>query len=308
MPDSVSLTMEDGEKVFCYKWLPKINTPPKAAIQIAHGMAEHAKRYDPFARFLVDSGFCVYANDHRGHGNTAGFSGKIGHFADENGWNLAVKDMHAITCFIKEQYPGLPIFLFGHSMGSFLSRHYIALYGNEVKGVILSGTGGDPGLLGCIGRFIAFLECRIKGIRSHSLLLTKLSFGKFNNSFKPNRTDFDWLSRDDMEVDKYIGDPFCGEVFTAGFFHDLFTGMKFINQSDNIKKIPKNLPVYLFSGDKDPVGNNKKGVEQVYNSYKKAGFSDVKLKFYKGGRHEMLNEINRKEVYGDIVGWLNEHV
>jgi alpha-beta hydrolase superfamily lysophospholipase len=111
-----------------------------------------------------------------------------------------------------------------------------------------------------------------------------------------------------MEVDKYIGDPFCGEVFTAGFFHDLFTGMKIINQPDNIKKIPKELPVYLFSGDKDPVGNNKKGVEQVYNSYKKAGFSDVKLKFYKDGRHEMLNEINRQEVYGDIVGWLNEHV
>jgi alpha-beta hydrolase superfamily lysophospholipase len=308
MPDSVSLTMEDGEKVFCYKWLPKINTPPKAAIQIAHGMAEHAKRYDRFARFLADSGFCVYANDHRGHGNTAGLSGKIGHFADENGWRLAVKDMHAITNFIKGQYPGLPIFLFGHSMGSLLSRHYIALYGKEVKGVILSGTGGDPGLLGCIGKCIAFLECRIKGIRSHSLLLTKLSFGKFNDSFKPNRTDFDWLSRDDMEVDKYIEDPFCGEVFTAGFFHDLFTGMKIINQPDNIKKIPKELPVYLFSGDKDPVGNNKKGVEQVYSSYKKAGLSDVKLKFYKDGRHEMVNEINRQEVYGDIVGWLNEHV
>ena len=116
------------------------------------------------------------------------------------------------------------------------------------------------------------------------------------------------ISCEYAEVDKYIEDPFCGEIFTAGFFHDLFTGMKFINKSDNIKKIPKALPVYLFSGDKDPVGNNKKGVEQVYNSYKKAGFSDVKLKFYKGGRHEMLNEINRNEVYGDIVCWLNEHV
>ncbi len=302
------LTMKDGKDVFCYKWCPQGDIKPKAVVQIAHGMAEHAKRYERLAKFLVDAGYSVYANDHRGHGQTAGEIENLGYFADENGWNRVVDDMVGLKNHIKKTDQDLPVFLLGHSMGSFLARNFICLHGKEIKGVILSGTNGNPGFLGDIAKMIAKWECKRKGKKHRSTLLTKLSFGKFNTPFKPNRTDYDWLSRDNAEVDKYVEDSYCGGVFTAGFFFDLLSGVKNINQSENIKKIPSKLPIYLFSGEKDPVGNMTKGVQQLFNTYHKAGIKDVHIKFYNDGRHEMLNETNRKEVYKDIVVWLDDHL
>jgi len=299
---------DDGAEIFCHQWIPGGKKSIKAAVQIAHGMAEHSKRYSRFAEALTKEGFAVYANDHRGHGQTAGSLENVGYFADENGWNLVVEDMRKLTQLIKNNHPDIPVFLFGHSMGSFLSRNYIFLYGNEIQGVILSGTGGDPGLLGKIGHFIAKRESRNKGKKFRSQLLDKMSFGKFNNAFKPNRTDFDWLSRDEAEVDKYVDDPYCGEVFTAGIYVDLLSGLAVINNFKNVQKVPKDLPIYLFSGDKDPVGNNTKGIKQVFKSYQKTGIKDVTCKFYKDGRHEMLNETNREEVFGDVITWLNGHI
>jgi alpha-beta hydrolase superfamily lysophospholipase len=193
-------------------------------------------------------------------------------------------------------------------MGSFLSRHYAMLYTKELTGLVLSGTGGDPGALGKIGLFIATIEAKLKGKKAKSEIMTKLSFGAFNGAFKPNRTDYDWLSRDNAEVDKYANDPWCGAVFTAGFFCDMLGGLNYINKKENIAKIPKSLPIYLFSGAKDPVGANTKGVTQVYNTLKDAGIGDLNLKFYEDGRHEMLNEINREEVIKDVIAWLNKYV
>ena len=190
----------DKAKIFSYKWSPDDGIKIAGAVQIAHGMAEHAARYERFAAFLTSNGFVVYANDHRGHNKTAGSLENTGFFADKNGWALVVEDMHILTGKIKEQNPGLPIFLFGHSMGSFLSRNYIYTYPDEFTGVILSGTGGNPGLLGKVGKMIAGIEKSIKGPRHRSTLLNGLSFGSFNKPFKPNRTDFDWLSRDDDEI------------------------------------------------------------------------------------------------------------
>jgi alpha-beta hydrolase superfamily lysophospholipase len=306
--DTFTFKTPDGIQIFTYKWMPDEPSALKGVVQIAHGMAEHAARYERFADALTRAGYAVYANDHRGHGKTAGSQDNAGYFADENGWEKVVEDMHTLTGIIKKENPNKPFFLFGHSMGSFLSRHYSMLYGYELSGLILSGTGGDPGAIGKIGLFIAKMDAKLHGKKAKSEIMNKLSFGAFNGAFKPNRTDYDWLSRDNAEVDKYINDPWCGAVFTAGFFCDLLGGLSYINNKENIAKIPKNLPIYLFSGAKDPVGANTKGVNQVYDTLKNAGISDIALKFYADGRHESLNEINRNEVFRNVIDWLNKHI
>jgi alpha-beta hydrolase superfamily lysophospholipase len=305
---SKTFTMKgkDGAKIFVYSWLP--DSKPVAAVQISHGMAEHAARYERFAGALTEAGFAVYAPDQRGHGRTAGSLEAVGWIAEKDGWDLAVDDLHRLTEHIKNEHPGVPVFLFGHSMGSFLSRNYIARWGNEVKGAVFSGTGGNPGLLGKVGILVARLEKKLKGGKARSPLLTSMSFGAFNKPFKPNRTDFDWLSRDNAEVDKYVADPYCGGVFSGGFWVDFLKGLDSLYRPGYLDKIPRNLPIFLFSGEKDPVGNNGKGVTEVYDSYRKAGIKDVSMKLYPDGRHEMLNETNRKEVFKDVIGWLKKHL
>ncbi len=302
------LSAEDSVNIHVYSWGVEKDNNARGVVQIAHGMAEHGKRYESFAQALVKRGYLVYANDHRGHGETAGSIENLGYFADENGWDLVVKDMYLLTQQIKSKHPDLPVFLFGHSMGSFLARDYISLFGKEIKGVILSGTSGDPGFLANIGILLTKLTCLLKGKKAKSPLMDKLSFGSYNNAFKPVRTEFDWLSRDKEEVDKYINDPFCGTVFTEGFFNDLLKGIKNIHKPDVIQVIEKDLPIYIFSGEKDPVGKNTKGVLEVIRDYQKAGIKDVTYRFYKDGRHEMLNELNREEVIKDVIQWFDDHI
>lgn len=294
-------------EIFVYKWLPTEDAEVKGVVQIAHGMAETAARYEGFARALTEDGFIVYANDHRGHGKTAGQVSKLGDLG-EDGFNSMVENMHELNERIKVENNDLPIFLFGHSMGSFLTQRYICLYGSELKGAIISGSCGKQGISIDIGRFIASREIKKIGRAGKSNKLAKLSFGSYNNSFKPTRTAFDWLSRDNNEVDKYIDDQFCGTVFTAGFFYDFLGGLKNIADSREIKNIPKDLPIYIFSGDKDPVGKNGKGVLKLVNTYKAHGMVDLTYKLYKDGRHEMLNEINKEEVMEDVIKWLNSHI
>ncbi|MGJ7910139.1 lysophospholipase [Neobacillus sp. LXY-1] len=298
---------KDGVDIFASKWEMDQGVP-RAIIQIAHGMAEHINRYDKFARELVSQNFIVYGNDHRGHGKTGDKMNSIGYFADEQGFEKVVLDMRELTSIIKKEHPATPIFLFGHSMGSFLSRRYIQLFGDQLSGVILSGTGGDPGIMGKVGKMVASLEIKRKGGRTPSPLLNNLTFGSYNKAFKPTRTEFDWLSRDEKEVDRYIEDPFCGGIFSAGFFHDLLGGLEIINRHENIVKIPAKLPILLLAGSKDPVGGNTKGVLKTYESYKQAGLEDVTYKFYESARHEILNETNKTEVYKDIIHWLNIYI
>ncbi len=298
----------DGKTVVYYYWSPADSSSVRAVLQIAHGMAEHAQRYDRFATFLAQNGFVVYANDHRGHGQTAGSQAAIGYTEDGDFWEKALADMHSLQTLARQAHPGLPYFLFGHSMGSFLSRHYAAKHGNELSGVILSGTGGDPGLLGKIGAFIAWIISLFHGRKKPSPLLDTLSFGKFNSAFKPNRTSHDWLTKNEKEVDKYVADPACGSVFTTGFFIDLLNGIQVINQASTFAKTPRELPIYLFAGALDPVGDNGRGVREVFHKYQQAGSQDVSCKIYENGRHEMLNELNRDEVYNDIKLWLQRHL
>lgn len=303
---SFTFDTDDNFKVFARKWVAE--EKPRAIVQIAHGMAEHIERYDEFAKRLVSEGFFVYGNDHRGHGKTAQLNGMPGYFNDEHGFERSVKDMAQLTSIIEGEYPDIPIFLFGHSMGSFLSRRYMQLHGNRLAGAILCGTGGDPGVIGKLGRLITWWEIKKHGRQSPSPKLNNLIFGSYNKAFRPNRTEFDWLSRDEKEVDKYMDDPSCGGIFTTGFFSDLLEGIELINNSQNIKRIPSDLSIFLISGSTDPVGNYTKGVLQTYQRFKQADIDDVTYKFYENARHELLNETNKEEISSDIIQWIQSHI
>lgn len=296
----------DGWEISVYKWSPGSDTKVKGIVQIAHGMAERAERYERFAKALTDEGYVVYANDHRGHGRTAGSIENIG-YCGTDGFNWMVNDLKQLNEIITKENPGLPVYLFGHSMGSFLAQSYISLYPESIKGVILSGTAGKQGIMLDLGLQIAKREIRKSGDKMKSRILHKLAFEGYNNGFKPARTGLDWLSRDEEEVDKYINDPYCGTVFTAGFYYDLFKGLKMIHREDIMRRIPKELPIYIFSGQRDPLGKNCKTVLWLIRNYKKIGIKDVTYRFYKDGRHEMLNEINRDEVTSDVIVWLDAH-
>ena len=303
-----NFTFKDSDEVeiFVYKWEPEEESIPKGVIQISHGMAEHAARYARFAERLTAAGYIVYANDHRGHGKTAGKIENVG-YCGEDGFNWMVKDMKELTSIIKGENLGLPVFLFGHSMGSMLSQIYIALYGSELNGAILSGTSGKQGFILNLGIFMAKRQVVKIGVKTPSETMNKMTFASYNKEFIPARTAFDWLSRDEKEVDKYINDKLCGGVFSAGFFYDFLRGLKEMHRVEIMEKIPKSLPVYFTSGEKDPVGKNCKTIVSLIEEYKKLGIKDVSYKFYKDGRHEMLNEINRDEVMEDVINWISIH-
>lgn len=291
--------------IHVYKWTSD-HIEPKAVVQIAHGMSETAIRYEEFAKKLTESGYIVYINDHRGHGLTAKTIDNVGYLAEKDGFTCLVEDMNTLTNIIKKENSDLPIYLFGHSMGSFASQRYIMEYGNNLKGLILSGSNGKHGKILKVGELLAKNEIKRHGRKHRSRNLDALIFGGNNRGFKSSKTDFDWLSRDEKEVQKYIDDPFCGVLFTCGFFYDLIRGLGEIEDQDNLKKVPLDLPIYIMSGDKDPVGKNGKGVLRLRDRYLNLGVKNVSCKLYEGGRHEMLNEINKEEVMNDIISWLND--
>jgi len=303
---TLTVKAADGIPLHVYVWTP--DGAPKAVVQIAHGMAEHAARYEGFAEHLTARGYAVYAQDHRGHGKTAGSLEHVGYFADSDGFEKVVEDLYAVTRTIQAAHPELPIFLFGHSMGSIIARAYVMSHADALRGLVLTGAGGDPGALAKVGAALAFGEGLVRGRKARSKLLDTMTFGRFNDAFKPARTGFDWLSRDKAEVDKYIADPWCGGTFTAGFFGDLLHGVGVVNNPANIAAVPKDLPIFVLSGEKDPVGDNGKGVRQVVEQYRTAGVRHVEMHLYPLARHEILNETNRDEVMRDISAWLDARV
>lgn len=229
----------DEKEIYTYKFECDENVAVKGAVQISHGMAEHGKRYEDFAEILTDNGYNVYVNDHRGHGKTAKKLENAGYLADENGFDCLVDDIHTLTEIIKEENKDVPLILFGHSMGSFASQNYAIKYGDEIDGLILSGSNGDFGSLLNMANLIVKFTCKIKGRKYVSKFIDSLFFGSNNRNFKPCRTDYDWLSRDEKEVDKYINDEMCGFMCTCGFFEDFIQGLKFIEDRENIIKIEK---------------------------------------------------------------------
>lgn len=306
--DIFSFKGKDGADIFFYRWLPDEKNDIKAIVQIIHGMREHAGRYKEFAQALTDAGFAVYSNDHRGHGKTGGSPQAYGHFADEGGWDLVVSEVFKLTEILKQENPLKDIFIYGHSMGSFLARDYSLTHGKEIRGLIISGTKTSPGFIENIGTLIAKMQIRKNGPKVKSPLLLSLTFGKYNKYFKPNRTPSDWISRDMQKVDELIADPYCNGQLSATFFLDLANGLTKINKMENMKKTPRHLPIYLLAGTKDPVCNFSKDILKVYGDYKKAGIKDISFKFYQGARHEIINELNRQEVYKDIIDWINDRI
>jgi alpha-beta hydrolase superfamily lysophospholipase len=276
-------------------WEPE--NQPKAVLQIVHGMAEHIERYDRFARYLNQNSILVVGADNASHGKSISKDGIRGYFGAEHGWNSLIQDIQSVHSIIKQSYCGLPCILFGHSMGSFLARSYAARHGDDLDGFIFCGTAGkNPALP--VAKLLARCEIRKNGASTPSRLLDKLSFGAYNNAFKPNRTPFDWLSRDEAEVDKYVDDPACGFVFTAAGFRDLFDGLGEVSGPQWARRVPKR-PILLIAGDADPVGANGKGVKQVEAWLVQSGHR-VKCILYPGARHELLNETNREQVSDDV--------
>ncbi|MBS6508905.1 MAG: alpha/beta hydrolase [Paraclostridium bifermentans] len=298
---------EEDTDIYVYKYEPIEKENINGIVQISHGMSEEGGRYKKFANYLTNNGYIVYINDHRGHGKSAENINRIGILAEKDGIHCIVKDLNKLTKIIKTENNGLPIFLFSHSMGSFAAQKYIIDFSEDIDGVILSGTNGLHGIEVDLGFLVAKVMSKIQGREKKAYLIDKLAFGGFNKKFKPNKSEFDWLSRDFKEVEKYIENEYCGVVFSNGYFYDLFKLFKEIRNINNFKKINSKLPIYIFAGDKDPVGKFGKGVTKLYENYKKVGIENVEFKLYSGGRHEMLNEINKDEVINDTINWIKQN-
>lgn len=311
------MTADDGTTVVVHSWLPDGVAPlggpeaggamPRGVIQVAHGMAEHAGRYERFAAAAVEAGYAVHADDHRGHGLTIAAPADRGFLADKDGWSEVVGDLATLLRLEQRTYPGVPVVLLGHSWGSFLARDLATRQGADLAALVLTGTGGNPGLAGRAGYALASAECRLKGPRHPSVALDQLVFGSYNRGFHPQRTAFDWLSRDEAEVDRYLADPLCGFTCTAGFFRDLIAGTFLVSSPRRFRRTPQDLPVHLYSGAMDPVGAQGRGVRQVATQYRRAGVREVGMTLYPGARHEVLNETNREQVTVDILAWIGAH-
>ena len=302
MRERIGFTAKDGTKLYGYRWDAKA---PKAAVVIVHGMAEHCVRYDRFATALNEVGYSAMALDLRGHGMSAQ-SGIKGYFAKKDGWKVVLGDIKGFVDFAKEAYPGIPIVMFGHSMGSIFARVYISEHGQDISACILSGVTINKKGLRDVAPFITKLVS-VFNPKKPSKMLDSMSFGAFNKPFEPARTKFDWLSRDEAEVDKYVEDEMCGFVCTAPLFGDVSRAILFTLKEENVNKIPKDLKVFIVSGEKDPVGSNGYDAKYLYDSYTKSGL-DAEYKIYKDARHELLNETNREEVMADILSFLESAI
>ncbi len=298
-------TATDGAAIFVYRWAP--DGEPRAVLHLAHGMAEHAARYARLAESLTAHGFVVYANDHRGHGKTAKPE-DLGHVGDTGGWGHLIGDVRALCRKEMAAHPGLPFVLFGHSMGSFMVQELLFELSDELTAAVLSGSNGKPTPLAAAGRLIARAERLRLSPRGHSKVLSGLSFEAFNKTFAPNRTAYDWLSRDAAEVDAYVNDPLCGFDCSTATWIEVLDALARIADPALQSRIKKTLPIYVFAGKEDPASDRTKGIQQLLGAYGRAGLTDVTHHFYDGARHETLNETNRDEVTADLCRWLDAKV
>lgn len=282
------------------RWEPE--QPPAAIIQIIHGIAEYVERYDDFARYLNRLGFLVVAEDHMGHGKSINGEGIQGYF--HGGWFTAVEDSYRLLQDTRKEFPNLPYVLFGHSMGSFMTRTILEKYPDSgISAAVICGTGWQPKAVLNTGIGVCRMVCKQQGEKKPSKILEKLVFSNYNKKVEHPRTPYDWLTRDSGIVDRYLADPFCGFTPTGGLMRELLTGIRY--EQENLSVMKKDLPVLFIAGGDDPVGNYGKGVLRSAEAFRKAGMLDVSCKIYPLGRHEILNEINREEVYQDISSWLN---
>ncbi len=290
----------------CMEWRPEGEV--RAVLQIAHGMTEHIGRYREFGAWLAERGIAVYGHDHLGHGKTAADPDDFGYFGGEKGDVYTIKDIRRLTAYGRKQYPGAKRFLLGHSMGSFMVRRYLTVYDDGPDGVVLMGSGEPPAALLAAGSLLAYYREKRNHKRYRSKLLYELSLGSYNRKFRPVKTPYDWLSRDEEKVREFAQDPLCQYIFTARAYRDFFRLMRIAMKLEKAGKVRTDMPLLILSGSKDPVGGNAKGVRKVYDVYHDAGVSDMTIGFYQEARHEILNEQNRQEVYGDILSWMEERI
>lgn len=300
--NEVNIRMSDGCTIHAVWMKPKKELI--GHVHIFHGMAEHIGRYEPFMEYLCSNGYAVSGHDHRGHGQTALKAGNLGHFGDNIGFDRIVEDGNEIIEHFKTIIPANRFILFGHSMGSFIARRYAQLFGDKLDMLICSGTGNDPKWSRKAGKALAMLRRKMSGADKPDVLLNSLVFGNYSKTVKNAETPFDWLSRDKASVGKYIEDPLCGFVSTTQFFINLFEGIGTIHMVKNIEYMPKDLRILLLSGEDDPVGGFGKGIYKVADQYDQAGLKDVTVMLYTGGRHEMLHETNRQEVFEFTKKWI----
>lgn len=299
--DEFALTASDGKPVHCYAW---DLSRPKACIHLAHGMGEHARRYDQVARELNQAGYAVFANDHRGHGQTA--EAALGYLGGD-GWNRLLADAFELNQRIRSLHADVPLALLGHSMGAMMAQQYITRYGSSIDALVLSGSPGFKKGGRWLPGLIARYEQWRHGPDKPSELMQKLMFGNANKTFDgPDATGFEWLSRDKAAVQKYVEDSRCGFVLTTGSLIALFAGSRLAAEPDCLAKIPKALPMYVFSGAEDPVHGEEKDLTRMIDAYRSQGVQSLDCKLYPGGRHEMFNEVNRDEVMAGLIGWLDD--
>lgn len=289
--------------IHCASYLPQ-NGEVRAVLQIAHGMAEHLERYEKFANVLCSNGIALYINDHLGHGKSVKNDDELGYFGAKDGWKNFVNDCHELTKIAKNENPGKPYIFFGHSMGSFVARAYSLWYSADIDGAVFCGTAG-PNPAAAAGLAVTKLVTKLKGDHYRSKVIDKMGFGTYNAKCE-GRTAFDWLSRDNFEVDKYIADKYCGFLFTAPGYGDLFSILKFVSSDEWFSSLSKELPVLVISGSMDPVGGYSKGVNQVCDMLAAKGKTNVKKILYPDARHEILNESACfDKVCDDVISWID---
>lgn len=305
-PQEFSFRSADGTLIHCYQWQAD---NPKAVVQIAHGAIEHAMRYDDFAQTLNQNGYSVYADDHRGHGKTAGDVNNVAYFGEvDGGFGCVVDDMHLLTRRIREENTALPVFLLGHSMGSLMARVYAARYGTGINGLLLTGTGRVSPALIALVRGMARVSMKLRGRRHRSPFLHTLVFGTLNKPFK-GTTGSEFICSDEAVVKAYADDPYCGNTATAAFIYELLGGTRAASHKKTYALYPKTLPLFIGMGEFDTVGGKGlKAVKQDVADFKKHGVVDLEFSVYDGMRHEILNEKDKKRVYADIIAWLDRHL
>lgn len=281
-------------------WFPEGEA--RGILQISHGMCEYIMRYADFAEYMAEHGFIVCGNDHLGHGGSVDSNDELGYFSHDKGWQNVVADLHTLTMIMKSNYPDLPYYLFGHSMGSFMARAYCTKYGRELDAAVFCGTGEGFDGLGAMIAAVSAIK-KVKGGKYRSAFVNKLAFGAYNSRIENKKTQYDWISRDCDIVDKYNADEKCTFVFTLNGFENLMEVLWYVNRDKWFSTLRKDLPVFLIAGDADPVGNYGKGVTGVCEKMKDFQ-CDVRMKLYHGARHELLNETNRSEVYKDVLDFL----
>ena len=300
--EAFELATPDQHIVRGTQWLPSGSM--LGVIQIFHGLGEHHSRYERFAGLATARGLAVVAHDHRGHGHHAD---QLGYFANRGGWQLLTDDGLLVNDMIVDRYPGLPIVLLGHSMGSYIAQYFSMQHDYRLTALVLSASTWPNKSKLLPGQLLARVESWRLGDRGKSTLLDKLGFGDFNKPFAPARTELDWLSRDEAEVDEYINDPLCGGPYSCGLWIDLLGGLKAIASDHALGRIRSDLPLYLTGGAEDPVGG-RKGITDLAMHYSKSGHTHVSTRIYNGGRHEMFNEVNRDEFSADVLSWIEKQL